>query len=133
MSALEELHKHASELSEAIGIPAEVVEEVGTQRVFVLLSKVPLPSGVFRVDQTDVLFIGDRLYPLSAMDMFWTGVEVVRPDGSAPQSAESIENYVGRPWRRFSWHRNGIWNPGGNPLLDHFALMEDRLAKEVKR
>jgi hypothetical protein len=132
MSAIEELRKHGRELSEATGIPVEVVEDGGSQKLFVLLSKAPLPSGAFRVDQTDVLFIADRLYPLSAMDMFWTEVEVVRPDGSVPQSAEAIENYVGRPWRRFSWHRNGIWKPAGNPLLDHFAFMEARLAKEVK-
>ncbi len=133
MSAIEELRKHGAELSLSTGIPVEVVEEGGARRLFVLLSKVPLPSGAFRVDQTDMLFIADRLYPLSAMDMFWTGVEVVRPDGSIPKSAEAIESHLGRRWRRFSWHRNGVWNPAGNPLLDHFAFMEDRLAREVKR
>lgn len=133
MSAIDELRKHAVEFSAATGIPVEVVEEIGTQRLLVVLSKVPLPHGAFGVDQTDILFIADRLYPLSAMDMFWTEVDVVRPDGSIPQSAETIETYVGRSWRRFSWHRNGVWNATENPLLDHYSFMEDRIAKEVKR
>ena len=58
--------------------------------------------------------------------MFWTDLEVVKPDGSAFEGSKSIQEYLGRQWRRFSYHRNGVWNPGGNPLLDHFALMETR-------
>jgi hypothetical protein len=127
----EPLRQHAAALADATGIPATVIEE--GMRVYVLLEKMDLPKGAFRVECSDILFIADQQYPLSAMDMFWTEVEVVRLDGAIPQGSDSVESYLGRSWRRFSWHRNGVWSPGGNPLLDHFALMEARLALEPKQ
>ncbi len=131
MSAMEELRKHAREMTEAAGITVNLVEE-GT-KIFVVLAQVHLPGKAFRLDVTDMLFQTDQMYPLSAMDMFWTELEVVRADGTVPQGAETVEQYLSRPWRRFSWHRNGIWNPTGNPLLDHYAFAESRLAAEVRR
>lgn len=122
------IERHAQELSRVSGLKVDVLEEDG--RLHVLLYSVVLPVGLFRIDVTDVLFITDQQYPLSALDMFWTELEVVLPDGRVPQNAESIETYIGRPWRRFSWHRNGVWNPAGNGLLDHFAVMEQRWAAE---
>jgi Prokaryotic E2 family E len=126
--ALDELHKHAEELTQHAGIPVEVQEE-GTQR-FVILGGLVLPP-VYAVTTTDVLFITDSQYPVSAMDMFWTELSVLLPGGVIPASAEVIESYCGRQWRRFSWHRNGIWNMQGNPLLDHFEFMQARFAKDV--
>lgn len=126
-----ELAQHVNELRAATGLEIEILEDQG--RIFVLLRDAPLPAGLFRVTRSDILFITDQQYPLSAMDMFWTSPEVIRPDGSVPQGADAIETYVGRQWRRFSWHRNSIWNPAGNPLLDHFAFMESRWAAEVRK
>ncbi len=131
MSALEELRRHADELEAAAGIRSQLVDS-GPQ-IFVILQKVPLPAATYRADTADVLFITDHQYPLSAMDMFWTEVDVVRSDGSVPAGAESIETYVGRQWRRFSWHRNGVWNPAGNCLLDHFEFMQARFAMDVPK
>jgi len=127
--ALEELRRHADDLTEKTGFRLDIEQE-GVQ-VFVILREVLLPPGVYQVGSTDVLFITDAQYPLSAMDMFWTDLAVLRPDGSASQGAEILESYRGRQWRRFSWHRNGIWNPNGNPLLDHFEFMQARFAQEV--
>lgn len=127
--ALEELRRHVEELIEKTGIRVDVEQE-GLQ-VFVILHDVLLPPGTYQVHATDVLFITDAQYPLSAMDMFWTDPRVLRVDGSIGANAESIETYCGRQWRRFSWHRNGIWNPNGNPLLDHFEFMQARFAQEV--
>ena len=129
--ALEELHRDASELAEQTGLQVDIEQE-GAQ-VYVILHSLALPTRTYRVDSTDVLFITDTMYPLSAMDMFWTDPAVVRPDGSIPANAESIETYRGRQWRRFSWHRNGIWNPNGNPLLDHFEFMQARFAQDVTK
>jgi len=131
MSAKDELKKHATELAEATGVAAEIIEE-GT-RLFVLLQKVPLPLGVASVSATDVLFITDTQYPLSAMDMFWTEIEVMRLDSSLFEGSECVEEYMGRKWRRFSYHRNGIWNPGGNPLLDHYTFVETRWSGKAQR
>lgn len=131
MSALDELKKHAEELREATGITVQLLPE--GSRIFILLQKIPFPSGLFRVKETDVLYITDQQYPFSAMDMFWTEVDVVRPDASIPSGADAIEQYLGRSWRRFSWHRNGIWNPAGNPLMDHYSFMEARWVSEGRR
>jgi hypothetical protein len=100
-------------------------------QVYITLRTLPLPEGVYTVAATDVLFITDSQYPLSAMDMFWTDPAVLRRDGSVPAGGESIETYLRRPWRRFSWHRNGAWNPVGNCLLDHFEFMQARFAQDV--
>jgi hypothetical protein len=131
MTAAETLHDHLAELTAVTGISGEVVER--GEQLFVVLHAVQLPKGVFAVEASDVLFVADRQYPLSAMDMFWTDIEVVRVDGTIPEGATEIEQHVERRWRRFSWHRNGGWNVGGNPLLDHFAFMEGRFSIEPRR
>jgi Prokaryotic E2 family E len=54
------------------------------------------------------------------MDMFWTDLATLRATEPYPPTPTASKPYCGRQWRRFSWHRNGIWNPTGNGLLDHF-------------
>lgn len=125
------LVRHAEELSQALDLRADVVED--GPHIFVIVRNAPLPLGLFQVDTSDILLIADQQYPLSAMDMFWTEVEVIKADDSIPQGADAIEHYLGRPWRRFSWHRNGIWKPTGNPLLQHYATVEARWVKEANR
>jgi hypothetical protein len=127
--ALEELHRHATELAELAGVRVDVEHE-GTQ-AFVILRDLPLPPGAYNLANSDILFTTDAQYPLSAMDMFWADVALVRADGSIPQNAQVIETYLGRQWRRFSWHRNGVWNPNGNPLLDHFEFMQSRFDQDA--
>jgi hypothetical protein len=124
--ALEELRADVAELHQVTGLTVDIVP-VSVQ-VFLVLRKVLLPPGAYRVAATDVLFITDQQYRMSAMDMFWTEVDVVRPDGAAPQNGDSIETYLDRQWRRFSWHRNGTWNPNRNGVLDHYELMQARFA-----
>ena len=127
--AMLRLGEHAAELAELTGIETDITEEPPT-RILVVLKQVALPAGAFRLSRTDVLFVADYQYPASALDMFWTELDVLRPDGSIPASAEVIEHYGGRAWRRFSWHRNGIWDPRRNGLLDHYELTLDRLCRE---
>jgi hypothetical protein len=127
--ALEELRRDAHELAEQAGVQIDIEQE-GAQ-VYVILRSLPLPAGAYQVSTTSVLFITDTMYPMSAMDMFWTDLAVLRLDGSIPAGGDSIETYRGRQWRRFSWHRNGVWNPNGNPLMDHFVFMQARFAQDV--
>lgn len=126
---MEELRRHADELASLAGVHVDIEQE-GAQ-VFIILRELRLPVSTYQVPMTDALFIADTQYPVSAMDMFWTDVTVLRSDGTVPVGADSIETYRGRQWRRFSWHRNGIWNSAGNPLLDHFEFMQDRFSKDV--
>ena len=132
MTALEILERHAEEFRQATGLQVEIVEN-GGNRIFVVIRQVPLPPGLFAVERGDVLFITDKQYPYSALDMFWTDTHVVRANGAIPQGADQIEKYLDRQWRRFSWHRNGVWSPAGNGLLDHFAFMESAWATEARR
>jgi len=128
MVAADQLRQNADELAEQAGVRVDI-EQDGAQ-VYVLLRDLALPPGTYQVATTDVLYITDVQYPLSAMDMFWTDLAVLLADASVPAGADSIETYRGVRWRRFSWHRNGAWNPTGNPLLDHFEFMHDRFAKD---
>lgn len=129
MSALDRLRQHADELEEETGLTIEIVD--GGAQIFIVLHTVPLPVNAYKVAVTDVLFIADQQYPLSAMDMFWTELDVLRPDGSVPAGAESIEAFGDRQWRRFSWHRNGVWRTTGNCLLDHFEFMQARFVEDA--
>lgn len=129
MSGLDILRRHAQELEHETGISVDV--EVAGEQVLVILKNVKLPDGAYTLDSTDVLFITDLQYPMSAMDMFWTDVAVTLPDGGIPAGGESIETYGGLQWRRFSWHRNGVWNVSRNGLLDHFEFMQARFAVDA--
>jgi len=129
--ALDELRRHAEQLAAQAGVGVDIQRQ--DAQIYIILHDLPLPQGAYQVATSDILFITDVQYPLSAMDMFWTEVAVLRADGTVPTNADSIETYSGRQWRRFSWHGNGIWNPTGNGLLDHFEFMQDRFAKDLTR
>jgi hypothetical protein len=129
MTVPADLVDDAAELADVIKRPVDLIE-LG-QQIFVVLREVPLPAGAYKVERSDALFIADRQYRCSALDMFWTEIQVVRADGTVPDNAEQIEQYVERSWRRFSWHRNGVWNPSRNGLIDHYEFMQDRFAKDV--
>ncbi len=131
MSGLETLLRHAAELSEVTGLQTEVHQD--GNRLFVGIHEYVMPEGTSKVARTEILFIGDTQYPISAMDMFWTDLDVVRTDGTPYENSDSIEEYLGRKWRRFSYHRNGIWNHAGNPLMDHYAFMESRWTGKAKK
>jgi Prokaryotic E2 family E len=129
--ALIKLEEHCNELTELTGIEVELIEDLPA-RINIVLKKVQLPPGAYRRAESDVLFLTDYQYPTSALDMFWTEVDVIRADGTIPASADQIEQYAGRTWRRFSWHRNGIWDPTRNGVLDHYELMLDRLSRDAR-
>ena len=125
------LDQHALELAEIVGSVVDVIQE--GNRLFVVLRGHRLPEGASKAASTEILVIADTQYPFSAMDMFWTDLDVVMPNGSAFEGSDSIEEYLGKRWRRFSYHRNGVWNPSGNPLLDHFAFTETRWTEKAKQ
>jgi hypothetical protein len=122
------LRAHAEELEQLAGMRVEIVET--PPQVFVLIHEMPLPS-VYTKPTCTALLQTDALYPRSAMDMFWFEADVARRDGRAPAGTESMEIYLERSWRRYSWHRNGVWRTAGNPLLDHYEFMQARLTMEL--
>ena len=82
----------------------------------------------YSVATSDVLLRVPRSYNDAGPDMFWTGVEVTLKDGKIPQAAENIENHLGHPWRRFSWHRT--WNPTCDNIHNNLEFIRKRLREK---
>lgn len=122
------LTKDAAALAEDLGVEHEVL--LNGHQVYVVLKAVPMPAQYSSVS-SDVLMITDINYPTSAMDMFWLEEAVVPNDGELPSYASSVEEYAGRRWRRWSWHRNGRWTAGVDDLRSHFAFIEECWRKEA--
>src|SRR5437667_11064415 len=80
----------------------------------------------FNQPTTNLLLRVPRTYPDAGPDMFWTSPELLLATGSVPQAAESMENYLGRQWRRFSWHK-AAWNPRIDNLHGYLEFIRRRL------
>jgi hypothetical protein len=117
-------------LAQAIGRTVEI--EIEGQQICVIARRAFLPERVYTKAESDVLLITDFQYPMSAMDMFYTEPDVQPASGPIPPHASSIEPHAGRQWRRWSWHRNGIWKPGVDDLLTHWAFVEAYWAQETR-
>src|SRR5437870_7276806 len=87
---------------QARGYTYELVED--GQRIFIIFKAYPLPDGLFNIDKTDLLIYTTPHYPSAGFDMFWTEEQLRLKSGAQPRSAESVEPYLGRSWRRFSYH-----------------------------
>jgi hypothetical protein len=131
MEIPQRLQADAGELGRITGYPVELHRN-GTQ-VFVIVRSVSLPNGIYTQATSDVLLITDVQYPTSAMDMFYMEESVHHAPGAIPPHASSVEEYAGRRWRRWSWHRNGKWTPGVDGLVSHWAFIEACWAKESGR
>ena len=83
----------------------------------------------FSVSSCDLLIRVPRSYPDAGPDMFWTNPEVTLTNGQPPQSAEQFEDYVGRRWRRFSWHRQ-TWNPQIDDMVAYIEFVRRRLREK---
>lgn len=108
------------------GFDASIVEE--PPRFYVVVGNMELPP-CYEPRATTLMMMADYQYPASALDMFWTEPHVRRADnGAFPQSAEQIEQHIGRSWQRWSWHYEG-WNPSHHSVVTHLEVFFDRLAK----
>jgi hypothetical protein len=96
-------------------------------RFLIILRAYRLPDG-YVPSEVDLMVMADYLYPMSAMDMFWTSPVVYCASGNLPQNADQMETYAGMTWQRWSWHYTG-WNPNSHDLLTHFDVVRDRLRR----
>jgi hypothetical protein len=110
-----------------MGYTLEIVEQ--TPHIYVLFHSFPLPNGIYNKTQTDLLIFTSAEYPNAGFDMFWTDQSLTLTTNAIPRSAESVEQHLNKPWRRFSWHLNRPWNPATDDLLSYVALIEERLRK----
>jgi hypothetical protein len=101
----------------------EIVEDA--EVVNLLFRDFPVGEG-FNVPACDLLIRIPRSYPDAGPDMFWTTPELALSDGRVPQSAESVEVYLGRQWRRFSWHRSH-WNSSLDNIHGYLEFVRRRL------
>jgi hypothetical protein len=94
-------------------------------QVFVVMDHYPVPPG-WNKPETTLLLITDIGYPNSKMDMFWTDVDLMLNNGKIAQATEAIQNFLGKQWRRFSWHVQK-WNPAVDNLRTYLETVNARL------
>lgn len=83
-------------------------------------------SPLYRPDAVDVLIRVPLLYPDAAPDMFWTDPQLTLANGTLPKNADTIQNICMKPWRRFSWHRNGRWVPSADWIGSYLEFIRQR-------
>jgi hypothetical protein len=106
--------------------------EVSEDPDFINLIFKAFPLGVgYSATQSDLLLRVPRSYPDAGPDMFWVDPQITLDSGQIPQSAENIETYLGKSWRRFSWHRPGnAWNPTIDNIHGHIEFIRRRLSEK---
>lgn len=111
------------------GFAHELVEDGG--RIFIIFKDYQLPPNLYNLEKTDLLIFTTPHYPNAGFDMFWADEKLRLSNGSVPKSGESVENYLGRNWRRFSYHPYGAkpWNPSDDNVVTFMGHVDQRLKK----
>lgn len=124
----EELLADLKVLSEQ-GFAYDLVEDGG--RIFIIFKEYPLPPNLYNLDKTDLLIFTTPHYPNAGFDMFWVDEKLRLGNGGIPKSGESVENYLGRSWRRFSYHPYNVkpWNPSDDNVVTFMSYVDQRLKK----
>lgn len=114
-----------------LGLMYELVAEGGSPRV--IIYGWPLPAG-YNVDRVDVNVRIDPGYPDTQIDMVYFSPALARRDGRAI-GALSDDSFDGKIWQRWSRHRTNAnpWRPGLDCLATHFALVDDWIARELRK
>ncbi|TDA63524.1 MAG: hypothetical protein D9V45_14100 [Chloroflexi bacterium] len=107
------------------GYVLKLIEAEGFANI--LFQKYPLPLS-YNSTFTDLLLRLPLSYPNGKPDMFWTDERLQLISGKTPKSADVIETYLGRRWRRFSWHAS-TWNPGIDNLKVYLEFVNTGLEK----
>lgn len=88
----------------------------------------PVKSRYYNKSSTVLLLRIPLSYPNGKPDMFWVDENFLLKDLRVPKSAEQVESWLGKHWRRFSWHPSN-WNPGVDNLSTYLEFIDNRLAK----
>ena len=107
------------------GFAIDIAEE--SNWINAVFHEYPVPP-TYSKNQTELLIRLPVSYPNGHPDMFWTDVDLATKDGRKPKSADQIETYLGRQWRRFSWHPQK-WNPGVDNLSTYLEFVNTGLTK----
>jgi hypothetical protein len=125
------LSEEDTEWLESLDLLYELVAEGGVPRV--VIYGWPLPPG-YTIAKVDVNVRIDPGYPDTQIDMAYFSPALVRRDGRAI-GATSDDSFDGKIWQRWSRHRTAAnpWRPGLDSLSTHFALVDDWLARELRK
>ncbi len=111
------------------GLVCEIAED--GQRILIVFKDYSLPDGIYNMPKTDLLIFTTPHYPNAGFDMFWVSSDLKLQNGGVPKSAESLENYLGKSWRRFSYHPYNAkpWNPSEDSVVSFVTYVEQRLRR----
>jgi hypothetical protein len=125
------LPEEDTEWLDELNLMYELVAEGGSPRV--IIYGWPLPAG-YNVDRVDVNVRIDPGYPDTQIDMVYFSPALSRRDGRAI-GAISDDSFDGKIWQRWSRHRTNVnpWRPGLDCLATHFALVDDWIARELRK
>ena len=91
----------------------------------------PLPAGYDR-PQSDLLLRLSPGYPDVAPDMWWFDPAVKLANKQSLPATNSVEQYLGRSWQRWSRHfKPGQWQSGIDSLESFLALINNELLRSV--
>jgi len=94
-------------------------------QILVVVEKYRVPSG-WNKPETTLLLVTDIGYPNSKMDMFWTDLDFKLSGDKIPQAGEAVQPFLGKQWRRFSWHVQK-WNPAVDNIVTYLGTVDARL------
>jgi hypothetical protein len=111
------------------GFGCEAIEE--DQRIFIFFKDFPLPNGLYNIEKTDLLIFTANLYPNCGFDMFWVDDKLTLKNGTIPKNGEQLQTFLGRRWRRFSYHPYSVkpWNPSQDNLSSFVEYVQQRLRR----
>lgn len=103
----------------------------GDGRIYIVFRRFKLPAGLYNMASTDILIFTTPHYPQAGFDMFWADSAITLHDGRVPSGAEHKEEYLGRKWRRFSYHpySSRSWNPSEDDVGVFWAYVAQRLQR----
>lgn len=125
--ATETLLQEIARLRES-GYEVEIVEADGVINLIFVNYSIP---PIYNKPSTTLLLRLPQSYPNGNPDMFWTDTDLLCANGKTPTKADTLENHIGKQWRRFSWHPQG-WNPGIGNLCMYLEFVNYGLAKAGK-
>lgn len=111
------------------GLEYQMVED--GLRIYIIFKDYPLPPEIYNMDKVELMIFTTPQYPNAGFDMFWTDPKLTLKNGGAPKSGEQMESYMGRTWRRFSWHpyQGKGWNPSRDSVISFKSYIDQRLQR----
>jgi hypothetical protein len=114
------LREQDKEFLEATGLTYAVTVEGGFANV--VLEQINTAPGL-APPTTDLLLRLPFGFPDAAPDMFWVAPHVTTVGSGQIPGTEQTENWVGRPWQRWSRHIAQQWRPGVDNLETYLAYV----------